>query len=221
LHGYEIECKKENGFSFAKLVVGPFCFGLIRAVKDGKMKFFDFFHFEGFQLTLSVGKKAERGSVFTYLKEEDFLSWDNIDYEEMENDLLKYPNPFNFHRVRNVLYEMLKAYDQNRNQELIKIAYTVSEKLLSQEKMGDNEFIYFQAKKRFDRLSTQDIGRLVEIRDCVHRIQEKCAIEILLGNKQSAEIYFNKLNEADKEIFKRNPIYNLLEEKVSDKQEKA
>ena len=70
-------------------------------------------------------------------------------------------------------------------------------------------FYLFPNKKWLDKLSAQDIERLVEIRDRTHKNSGKCIIEILLGNKQSAEIYFNKMDEADKEIFKRNPIYNL------------
>lgn len=210
LYGYEINSIEKNEVTFAEMPIGPFCFGLVRTVKDGKMRYFDFFHFEGAKLSLSNRGKVEQGSLFTCLTEGDFLNWDNIDYKEIETDLLKYQNPFNFIRVRHVLLEMLKAYDQNKNQELIQTDYKVSQKLVALENTDDNEFLYFQTKKRIENLSAKDRRRLLEIRDQIRTNPEKCAIEILLGNQETAEFYFDEMNEDEKEAFKANPIYNLL-----------
>jgi hypothetical protein len=37
-----------------------------------------------------------------------------------------------------------------------------------------------------------------------------CAINILLDNKYEAELYYNKMNDYEKNEFSKYPIYNLI-----------
>ena len=107
--------------------------------------------------------------------------------------------------------EILSAYDVTKNEKYYSMATLLIKKLLQVEEDNENGIINrLQLLKRKRELSEKEISELESLEEKTENDMIMCAINVLLDNKHKAKQLINKLSEADQEIFKNYPIYNLL-----------
>ena len=112
------------------------------------------------------------------------------------------------------LLNMLNHYDKNNDDYILDAALKLSSWLLKQKKLSAEERIvfklnYYQTLSRSkNKLSSDDIEELIKM-----RIKDdgcNFARYLLVGNKEKAISYFNKLDDNQKTILKSQPIYHFM-----------
>jgi len=121
--------------------------------------------------------------------------------EKYEDDL--------FYQLNIFLLHCISAYDISKNEDLLETAGNLIESLISKR---PKEITYFlnkmQIMKRKDISLIDFYPKLMSLRE-TSNINEKVAISILLGNEADYKVYYEQLNEAEKEEFNNYPIANL------------
>ena len=181
--------------------------------EDGTLTLQDFFN-----SAVAVSYKDENGdhqitSPFSALSKDDFLIVSNINYDWILKSYKKAAtqNPNVYDQVVADMLQMLLAYDQKPNSKLLSIAKDVADWILTEKKQSNkniNTLNYLQIIKRERPFSKDEIRQLCEITEhVISTKQEKIGAYLLLDNKMSAEIHFEKLTTKEQEDFKLFPIF--------------
>lgn len=160
------------------------------------------------------GEKIET-SQFCIMKRDDFNSYDNLKCElflpsfkkaKHCNEIINQTNSF--------LLELLAAYDESKNEELLITAKAFSDYLcdVSSEELTDDvkALNKLQVIKRMRSLNPEEIRLLNLIITSKNSTDEVRFGACLLSEKQDlAELYFERLDKSSREKLKTYPIYNF------------
>jgi hypothetical protein len=151
-------------------------------------------------------------SKYTMFQKDDFLNISNIDYEDMIKDMMKYENMGNYTRCNNNMLEMLKAYDENKNDRLLESAIQIAQWLINKESFSDlSKINLYQCyiRKRSLKQSEED-----ELFDLIEKSSKNYSIilgaYIILGNVKLVNRYMERLTAEEQDSFKEYPIWTLM-----------
>lgn len=176
-----------------------------------------------FKSKLLIQKKDENGQFYNVsqcciLKKSDYQKVDNIDYEFVYNDIIQYPLKDEYENdIIYMLFDMLSAYDESNNSDLLELAVKISKWLV--DKIPDNlicKMNYLQVKYRKSTLSVNDYAWLKEhIKNVETPKDQKLGCAILLDKFELCDFLFEDFTEDEKEYFSQYPIMNLWNYKIN------
>lgn len=169
-----------------------------------------------------VAVSAERNGVvyplpvFSKIFREELLQ-SNIDFTNMIDEYESFidRNPYLHEVVNEDVLCLLKHYDKKGNEFILDKAIELAEWQLDKGLDNKSENIYIlnllQAKlRKLKKLNNQEIKALYKITENDTSDENRWAACILLKDYRRAEIYWEKIHNADKEIYKQFPIFNLI-----------
>lgn len=148
---------------------------------------------------------------FSILNKDAYMS-DDIDIYEME----KFYEENTLEKDEEILInlqalEVIKAYDNNQNVELLEYAKYLLKKISIYDNIADIARInYLQIEKRIRDLTEKEIEELIEIRNRNKGSLFNISINLLIENLNEAKLQWKKLNEKEREIFMSYPISKFL-----------
>lgn len=136
----------------------------------------------------------------------------NVDKEILLNDITRCDYSIETVEEMQLFFvEILSAYDTTKNEKYYDIAVLINTKLLAVDPKNENTILNkLQLIKRKRKLQTDEIMILENMEQETPNTRVKCAVNILLDNKYSAQKLLDQLSLDDQKIFKQYPIYNLL-----------
>ena len=154
--------------------------------------------------------------IFSILNKEDYLSASNIDYDAIFNSYKSLAGyDYIYEMATNDMLKMLSAYDTKPNPKLFNLIKNLSDWLLNESGNNISHEIAllnkYQIIKRERNFEEDEINKLIELSENPD-LQYKVAANILLGHKDTANVYLKKLPFEDQELFKTFPIYKFFEE---------
>lgn len=103
--------------------------------------------------------------------------------------------------------EVLKAYDITKNYQLLQYAKYLANLLLNYDQSNSIYYInYFQILKREDKLTEEDIDKIIDIGNNSDSLEIKLGCNLLLDNKNEVNYLLKKIDSKTLEIFKYYPI---------------
>ena len=114
--------------------------------------------------------------------------------------------------LHSAVIALIGAFDVSNEIELLNIAELILNKMYA----VDGTIVYahineWQIMKRKNTISDDEISKMKNMLAQYDDIEIKCAIYALLDDKESAQQYFNRMPEKDKEEFREFPIYKFVE----------
>ena len=154
---------------------------------------------------------VETNNLYSILNAQAYCSHD-IDINTMKEVFKEYKLKKDEETLINLqALEVIKAYDINGNDELLDYALFLLNKIKNYKKFTDTIYINkMQIKKRKNKLSDEDILKLINIRDRYDDIFYKISVNLLIDNIAEAKILFNKLDDFAKEKYNEFPISKYL-----------
>lgn len=192
---------------------------LAKKTDDKTYKITNFFDGDLEQCSMKTyDSKKVPACVYIVLKKSDFLELANINYQVVQNSLFAVPYSEEYGLAVNfLLLEMLSAFDERKNTELINCIITIAKWLSFQKDRNYEIFLlnYFQAIKRTRPLSDEENEKLVNMKDEI-KIRDNsdwlsAGINILLENRVEFQYYFRKLQAKEQSEFAKFPIYTLAQ----------
>ncbi len=192
---------------------------LFMCLKNGKGSFeIKNFFKNDFHLYADVDDVFIEYSHLLLLKKNDILSYDNIDYNFIfENIISKGKNEKYFEVVNLFILELLLAYDENKgiDKELLKLSKKLIQWLIDNNEWSNFNILFeinlMQIFKRENSLDDEKRFKLSQIiinNPKNYSILTAC--NILLEETYFAKEHFKKLSKEDQEKFRSYPIYNLF-----------
>ncbi len=197
--------------------VGPLTLAFVFINQDNQGQWLDFFDYKDFTFLLTdKDEKTFNSSFFLRLQKQHFLKWDNINYFAIEESIKGIPaNDFNCVNTNMLLLEMLSAYDESLNQDLLQSVINISRYL--QERRNEAVYIlnYFQAICRQRSLNMDERERIIMLRQQENDNATLAGISAILGNKEEYELHLSKLSPELRQQFLSYPINNLVSKRDS------
>lgn len=151
-------------------------------------------------------------SVHLVMKKDDLLEISNLDYELIAKEIMQQNFTVTIDSAVNMfLLEGIKAFDENRNDELYNMLVSISNWQVLNSGSAINVLNNYQLIKRKRKLIIHEIEKLSSIKMNSTDLQIKLGVAILLGSKVEFEAYWEQLKDEDKKVFKEYPIYHLTE----------
>lgn len=149
----------------------------------------------------------ETNNFYLVLNSEAYQS-DDINVSEMKKIFENYDISDGEYTLMNMqVLEVLKAYDITKNNDLLQYAKYLIDLLLKYESYNPVYYInYAQILKRENKLTDNNLAKLVDIRDNNDEIEIKLGCNLLLGNTNEINILLKKIDAKTLEIFKQYPI---------------
>ena len=116
------------------------------------------------------------------------------------------------------ILNLITHFDASKNFKILNLALSIAEWLKSVSNTTPEIMLYnvLQIKKRLKiNLTDEEVKALFDIKESTSNLQYKLACYILLEEKTSALLTWDKLNEEDKELIKGWPIYLLYENLIN------
>lgn len=155
-------------------------------------------------------------SKYTIFQKDDYLNMSNIDYEDLINDMMKYENEGNYSRCNLNMLEMLKAYDENKNDKLLEVAIQIAHWLSKKESFNDfskiNLYQCYRRKRSLEQSEEDELLDLIE--KSSNNYSNIVGAYILLDNVKLVNRYLKRLPVDEQTLFKEYPIWNLIKEKM-------
>ena len=202
---------------FGRWTCGPLKnFIISRESEDGRY-LYDAFQIEqeNFEMSLDEDDHRFASSLYVMLSVDDYVSLDNIDYDVVEQSLIRVPYSEKYGMVAvNTLLRILMAYDRTTNPRLLEIAEKLSLYLLEHEETTSNFINRMQVIWRKRELTTAEIAEIMKRRSQVSA-QDACALFFraafasLLGNKGDVAFYKSQMSFEQREQYEMFPINNL------------
>lgn len=179
-----------------------------------KNKVYNIFNDTAVKFCLIIDEEHIPVSPYLMLAEqstETFNMIDNINYDVLIESIKDYGIPEKTEDAHiHLLLKMLLHYDAIKKDYVLNASITLANMLYEK----NNSIIHFinlcQAIKRKQALSTQDINRLIAIKDESKALDIKLACCILLESKIEIEKYLAEMEPTAKEYFLKYPLMNLL-----------
>ena len=133
-------------------------------------------------------------------------------YEQIDEAVI---NEETSETLNNSALKLIQVYDENKDEEMLKIALYTINKLKAV--LGGNPYYLInelQIKKRQGKIETKDKTSLMAIDS--DNLQLLCAKNILLEDRQEAIKYYESMTEEEKIFFSDFPIYILYQELVTE-----
>ncbi|MFW5669891.1 MAG: exportin/importin beta family protein, partial [Acetivibrio ethanolgignens] len=156
-------------------------------------------------------------SVHLAMKKSDFLLISNIDY----NMIIKEITQQEYTETIDPLVTMfvlngIMAFDESKNADLYDMLVKVSHWQI--EKCGNdiNYLNNYQLLKRNRKLTIEEISKLNTIKMENQDLHIKLGASILLESNTEIDAYWRKLDDEQKELFRKYPICHLAEDLLQD-----
>ena len=187
---------------------------LAKRVKDNSFMIENFFT-ANLNMSLSnLEDKKYPSSRYVFLKQEHFLQGDNINYKNLYEDVTSIPiNIYHFNRTTLLLLEMIKAYDVNKDKELIDVAEKLSIWLVDKSFVNNRNVALInllQIKQRKNSINESDKQQIINMLKSDIDKQYQAACYILLNMPNQAQGIIDSMDEEQRNIFTDYPIYDLL-----------
>ena len=152
-------------------------------------------------------------SKYVIMKAEDLMKADNIQCKSIVDELFLYENDGHYFNSNFLLLELIKAYDQTKEEVFLHEATRLAEWLRKAECLEGISIInYLQCIARQSGLSEEQEAELMELLEqSADNEQMKAGIHILLGNYKMANRCLDKLDMDKRKEFCEFPIYTLME----------
>ncbi len=182
---------------------------------SGEYNIYDFFR-SNLVLTYDILDSDDTyiTSQYSILQKDDYLQISNFDYDAIlpsYQALLK-DNPTIFDRANFDMLNMLSAYDENKNTQLLKVTKSFAEWIFN----ADKDVLPYEIKllnllqivRRERELNIDEVKQLCAITEnSLAREDIKVGAYLLLDNQIAAQIHFDVLDEDMQEAFKKYPIF--------------
>lgn len=167
-------------------------------------------------------------SHYVLLKKESLLECCNIDYDEMVKHIQGIPmsEVYSGHVVA-LLLEMLKAYDEStpKRKDILDAAVKIADWMRAEDTTTPKEVLtlnYYQAIKRVRRFTEDEMAELLAIIESgTDKSDVLAGVYLLLDNQIAASIYYKRMDEKLKELFRSYPIFHFWKESGAENLELA
>ena len=154
-------------------------------------------------------------SAFINLTKAFFIEYANINYDAILQSVITVPyNEVHCEKVTQMLLELLLAYDQEKDERMLKTAIDITEWLKNCQNTESNIINYYQCIIRKRELSDEEKRELIVLKNAIENSEMAdmylAAIAILLNEKAEFEFFFSKFTEEQKNQFIKFPLMNLL-----------
>ena len=169
--------------------------------------------YNNFKITIPGNNDILCNNKFMVLNKEAYLS-DDINYDEMKNSFknIEY-NKDNKILINAQVLNLIDIYDENNNKDLLDYSMWLTNNLLTHSNEEDKH-IYFinrcQILKRLDSISKEDKEELFKIKENTTDSLTKISCNLLLDNKEDANIIISKLDENALATLKEFPISKYI-----------
>ena len=156
--------------------------------------------------------EIESSNLFLNLNEEVYIG-DNINFKEMKDVMTNYKFSKDEYTLLNFqVLDIIKAYDNTNNEELLDYALFLTNILLSNDKESENIYYinYCQILKRMNKMSAENIEKLIEFRDKSNDDNIKICCNALIDNTVEKNHMLKKLDTDTTELLKKYPISKYL-----------
>lgn len=153
-------------------------------------------------------KEIKTNNLYLTLNSEAYLS-DDINFDEMREIFTDYSLSDDEYELLNAqVLEIIKAYDCNKNSNLLSYAKFLVNNLL--EKDSDSHDIYYinlcQILKRENKLTDEEIKELMNIKTKNSDVEIQLCCSLLMDSKVEASILIKNIDYQTMESFKTYPI---------------
>lgn len=156
-------------------------------------------------------KKEVPISVYINMKMTTLLEYSNINFDVIKETFNSLDsNEETLERCNLWMLEVLKAYDQSKENMVLDLAKYINERIMEHRNNNVDIINKMQILKRHRDLNVDEKETLYCLREEDKDMMIQCAIAILLENKSDFERYFSKLNNEEKDNFRNFPIFNLI-----------
>ncbi len=202
---------------FGRWTCGPLKNFIISRESETGCYLYDAFQIEqkNFEMSLGEGDYRFASSLYVMLSVDDYVSLDNIDYDVVEQSLIRVPYSEKYGMVAvNTLLRILMAYDLTTNPRLLEIAEKLSLYLLEHEETTSNFINRMQVIWRKREFTTAEIAEIMKRRSQVsdqdvYALFFRAAFASLLGNKGDVAFYKSQMSFEQREQYEMFPINNL------------
>ena len=202
---------------FGRWTCGPLKNFIISRESETGCYLYDAFQIEQENFEMSLGEDDHRfaSSLYVMLSVDDYVSLDNIDYDVVEQSLIRVPYSEKYGMVAvNALLRILTAYDRTTNPRLLEIADKLSLYLLEHEETTSNFINRMQVIWRKREFTTAEIAEIMKRRSQVsdqdvYALFFRAAFASLLGNKGDVAFYKSQMSFEQREQYEMFPINNL------------
>lgn len=163
------------------------------------------------QIFMVIDDQQVLTSQYVVLKKNDIRKLSNIDYNIIENSVKQFNSDEHYDVVNLLALEMLLAYDESKNTELLEAIIRITE-WLHQSSPKNNAFLlnWYQALLRKNsqdaRINKERLRYLIENEDD----EIKAGAAIIAGDKELAQTILGNLPKDKKDLFMEYPIVNLI-----------
>lgn len=219
-----VEGLKPNLLPFLRLKIGnlKLMLSFIKS-NDNETTYYiyDFFKTE-FKLFYLDEKGKERiTSQYSVLEKNDFLEISNMDLDKILPSYKKIEgNEVIFERANFTMLNLLLAYDECENKQILSICKSVDQWIIDEDKINTIPYNikllnHLQIIRRERELDLDENGQLCNIieQNSDNREDIITGSYLLLDNQVAAEIHFNKLEKSLQEEFKKYPIFKFWKNK--------
>lgn len=168
--------------------------------------------FESDKKVVVTQDKKEVSNYFALLvgqQKNEIIFYDNVDYEKMVESVLVCAEKWYLDLLNNLLLLMIKYYDEKKEIAFLDIALQINNYLYENEVSVVNIINRYQIKFRTSKLDRNEIIEILKIKENSEDLFVKCASCLLLKSYSEFELYFEKMDFKQKELFKNYPIYSL------------
>ena len=179
-------------------------------LKKGKYRYRNLF--ESDKKVVVTQDKKEVSNYFALLvgqQKNEIIFYDNVDYEKMVESVLVCAEKWYLDLLNNLLLLMIKYYDEKKEIAFLDIALQINNYLYENEVSVVNIINRYQIKFRTSKLDRNEIIEILKIKENSEDLFVKCASCLLLKSYSEFELYFEKMDFKQKELFKNYPIYSL------------
>ena len=212
LHG-KIEIVSDELYTYDMKIndkIYPF---LICKDEDGEIQFVNRIYESRYQGYVKVNEKHYKVPMFCDMSKDVFGHLYKYDYADLRYQVENTDfNSETISTLHSAVIALIGAFDVSNEIELLNIAELILNKMYA----VDGTIVYahineWQIMKRKNTISDDEISKMKNMLAQYDDIEIKCAIYALLDDKESAQQYFNRMPEKDKEEFREFPIYKFVE----------
>ena len=229
LDGEEIgQTKDVSGVTTVQ--IGPYrILVLVEKQKSGKYKITDFFKIrEGkvFAVDKGDGHKSIVSFYSAVFQRDDLATLINIDYD---NFIKAYEDAAQFNRAiseqsnQDVLC-LINAYDkaENKDERLLEYALKLTDWISNLPETDEVLFVYrlnkMQILKRMGAITEQERSELIDISESNIPAFGKWAANLLLEDYERANLFWEKMSEEERKIYKHYPIFLFQKNRLDGKE---
>lgn len=156
-------------------------------------------------------------SVHLAMKKSDFLLISNIDYNMIIKEITqqKYTETID-PLVTMFVLNGIMAFDESKNADLYDMLVKVSNWQIEKRGNDINYLNNYQLLKRNRKLTIEEISKLNTIKMENQDLHIKLGASILLESNTEIDAYWRKLDDEQKELFRKYPICHLAEDLLQD-----